>query len=174
MNYPEPVIPMLFSLSLKLENKTSLEAFEILIETFCKDCPFPMPVKDLFQHYAKNSELDTSLFAMQNSQNELNDPQLKSPIKSKGTAAYRCDQIGSTVTITASGTLPKPEMGVRLEQLPLLIYPPQFGLFFYEPRLANISDQDFPATITLHSQARLEKIVVHDAAGSHIVDVENF
>ncbi|MGU3420763.1 hypothetical protein [Methylobacterium sp. D54C] len=186
MRYPDPVIPLLRSLANKISNKSPDEIYDTLIKVLCRDCPFPFNKSEQAQlEVIDLGGQDTPFplgFVLEGDRSPWNfQAQLKqgegeaaASTKRLGRATYRANQIGPTVTITASGQLPNANTGVRLEQLAFLIYPPMFGLFFYEPRLGNVEKQDFPAEITFHIGSTLQTVTIVDADGYHTVEVENF
>lgn len=91
-----------------------------------------------------------------------------------GLATYTAHAIAGIVTITASGSAPSMPTTVQLVQLPLMIWPPRFALYFSHPEFVMPVVQPFKVEAALHTQARLDAVTVQDADGLHAVAVENF
>lgn len=95
-------------------------------------------------------------------------------VKFLGHGKYEAHQIAETVTIYATGTAPHYQTVVKLEMLSCLIWPPKFGLFFYEPEKVSSPPKSFRVEQTLHSEDILKTIMIRDAVGEHAVTVQNF
>ena len=118
---------------------------------FCRDCPFPMktdPHRFAFAQHAMQREL--------------------------GLGTYKANEIAGHVTISASGVAPGFNVVVQLVQLPLMIWPPRFALYFTNPEVAMPATRPFKVEATLQTPQRLKAILVQDADGVHEVKVENF
>ena len=118
---------------------------------FCRDCPFPMKTDPVVKEFAK-SKLHRTF----------------------GKGTYRANEIAGVVTISATGVAPNLNTIVQLVQLPLMIWPPRFALYFTEPEITLPATHPFHVEATLLTHERLETIVVQDADGIHAVPVENF
>lgn len=91
-----------------------------------------------------------------------------------GVGSYVADQIAGTITITATGTAPNWNTVVELQQLPILIWPPEFALFFTDHGIVLPAQRPFRVHAHFHSDKRIESVVVQDAKGRHVVKVRNF
>lgn len=91
-----------------------------------------------------------------------------------GRADYSAHAIAGVVTITASGNAPSMPTTVQLVQLPLMIWPPRFALYFSHPEIVMPAIQPFRVEASFHTEARLATISVQDADGLHSIPVENF
>ena len=118
---------------------------------FCRDCPFPM-----------KGVPGTHEFAAQELTRVL------------GVGNYTANEIAGVVTIAAAGTVPNVNTVAQLVQLPLMIWPPRFALFFTSPAIVLPATHPFKVEATLLTHQRLETIIVQDRDGVHSVPVENF
>jgi hypothetical protein len=142
---PEVPFPLMFP----MEDKALIEIAEKL--GFCKDCPFPMKT-DPKEHTLAGQKLKREL----------------------GAGAYTANEIAGVVTIGASGVAPNLNTIVQLVQLPLMIWPPRFALFFTTPEITLPAIHPFKVEATMMTPQRLEAIQVQDRDGLHSVPVQNF
>ena len=90
-----------------------------------------------------------------------------------GVAQYRAVRLGSDLHIRASGDLGYLTDIADLRQLPIRIYPPQFGFFIYRPGIG------LPATRTFNFVSRflfppdVGEVIIHDMAGMHTVPIHD-
>ena len=117
---------------------------------FCKDCPFPGPVRTPEFKIAGHT--------------------LKRQL---GVGTYTASEIAGVVTITATGTAPNFNTIVQLVQLPLMIWPPRFALYFTEPEISIPTTHPFKVEAFLHTHQVLDAIIVQDHNGIHTVEVIN-
>lgn len=94
--------------------------------------------------------------------------------KRLGTGKYIAHQFGQTVTIYATGMAPNFQTIVKLEMLPIEIFPPEFALFFYDPDIVSPAERPFLVENSFHSSEIIKVVQVHDAKGRHAVKVINF
>jgi hypothetical protein len=89
-----------------------------------------------------------------------------------GRAAYRAQRVGTNLFLTAEGQVPNLQTIADFRQLPIMIFPPQFGLFFYTPNgIVLPALRPFRFTEQFGFPAGQASVVVHDVDGRHVVDV---
>ena len=118
---------------------------------FCRDCPFPHEQKDHIHQLSGQKQT-----------------------RALGRGTYNANAIAGVVTITASGMAPNLNTTVQLVQLPLMIWPPRFALYFSSPEIVLPATHPFKVEAHLLTHQRLIAIIVQDADGIHRVDVQNF
>jgi hypothetical protein len=86
--------------------------------------------------------------------------------------SYYAQQIGQTVVLTATGAHPTSGFQVFLEQSPIDVYPPEFGLWHKKPS-GFVLQVITPFSVSAHFAASqpVSKIVVHDANGAQTITV---
>jgi len=88
-------------------------------------------------------------------------------------ATYRAEQIPGAVVIHAQGIHRTSGYQVFFDQAPITVFPPEFSLWHVKPAgivLEVITP--FAAHTTFRATQKVEKVIVHDAAGRHEVPVE--
>ena len=118
---------------------------------FCRDCPFPMKTEPTSHH------LVGQMYS-----------------RELGIGSYSAHEIAGVVTITATGTVPNLNAVAQLVQLPLMIWPPRFALYFTNPGTVLPAVRPFKVEATLLADERLKAIVVQDKSGAYVVPVQNF
>ncbi len=86
---------------------------------------------------------------------------------------YKAEQANGVVTIFAEGKTPTPGYKVRLEQLPIRIFPPQYRLVWVPP--AGPVPQvltPFSAKTSFKAEMPVAQVIVHDERGRHKVPVD--
>jgi hypothetical protein len=86
--------------------------------------------------------------------------------------SYAAQQIGQTVVLTATGAHPTSGFQVFLEQSPIDVFPPEFGLWHKKPS-GFVLQVITPFSVSAHFAASqsVPKIVVHDANGAQTITV---
>lgn len=93
------------------------------------------------------------------------------PSKHFGRASYRAFRNGGILHIVASGETPNLNDEVILEQLPFLIFPPMFGLFFVTQDIALPATKPFTVEIQTPFPSEPTSVRVQDADGDHSVPI---
>lgn len=89
-----------------------------------------------------------------------------------GRASYRAQRVGTALFLTAEGQVPNLQTIADLRQLPIMIFPPQFGLFFYTPSgIVTPALRPFKFTEQFGFPAEQASVVVQDVDGRHVIDV---
>ena len=91
-----------------------------------------------------------------------------------GVGKYKAHEIAGVVTITGEGTVPNLNTVAQLVQLPLMIWPPRYALYFTSPEIVIPATRPFIVSATFQSHTRLKSVVVQDRDGVHTVPVQNF
>lgn len=86
---------------------------------------------------------------------------------------YSVVRLGTTVHITAKGTLPNMNQLVDIRQLPIRIFPPQFGLFFYTPQIVLPALRPFSLTESFGFPNDVDHLIIHDSNGPRRVEIAN-
>jgi hypothetical protein len=90
-----------------------------------------------------------------------------------GVAEYAAYRVGTALFIKAWGTLPNFNDIAALDVAPIKIFPPQFQMLFYRPRITMPTTRPFMITEQFGFPANLGSCVVNDAHGRHIVPIRN-
>ncbi|MEO7692033.1 MAG: hypothetical protein ABIS51_22295 [Sphingomonas sp.] len=91
-----------------------------------------------------------------------------------GVGKYKAHEIAGVVTITGEGTVPNLNTVAQLVQLPLMIWPPRYALYFTSPEIVIPASRPFIVSATFQSDTALKAVVVQDKNGLHTVPVQNF
>jgi len=95
------------------------------------------------------------------------------PSKELGRAEYRAVRNGSVVKVIASGVVPGMNVKVDIEQLPFLILPPMFALYFIRPDVVLPAVRPFVYEEDVVFPTTAESITINDADGRHRVAIED-
>jgi hypothetical protein len=93
------------------------------------------------------------------------------PSKHYGRATYKAFRSGGFLHISASGETPNFNDQVVLEQLPFLIYPPMYGLFFVTQDVSLPTLKPFAVEIQTLFPATANSVRIQDADGDHSVPI---
>lgn len=93
------------------------------------------------------------------------------PSKHFGRASYRAFRSGGFLHIVASGETPNLNDEVVLEQLPFLIFPPMYGLFFVTQDVSLPATRPFSVEIQTPFPASATAVHIQDADGSHWTEI---
>jgi len=91
-----------------------------------------------------------------------------------GVGTYRAHEIAGVVTVTAEGTVPNLNTVAQLVQLPIMIWPPRYALYFTSPEIVLPATRPFVVSATFQSQPQLKAVIVQDKNGLHTVPVKHF
>lgn len=94
------------------------------------------------------------------------------PSKELGKAEYRAIRNGHVVKVIATGTVPGMNVKVDIEQLPFLILPPVFALYFIRPEIVLPATRPFVYEEDVVFPKTAERLTITDADGRHHVPVE--
>jgi hypothetical protein len=93
--------------------------------------------------------------------------------ESFGRATYQAVRIGTALLIIAEGDLPDLNQIADIRQLPLRIYPPQFGMFFYTPHITLPVVRHFRFTKHFGFPENVSHVTIHDLDGTHQVLIKD-
>lgn len=94
--------------------------------------------------------------------------------KKLGVGYYFAMQLADSITVHAAGMTPHLNDLVHLEQLPVLIYPPELALYFYTPEITLPALKPFLVSASFTAKEPVSNLTVHDAGGRHSVPVQKF
>lgn len=95
------------------------------------------------------------------------------PSKDLGKAEYMAIRNGNLVKIIATGVVPGMNVKVDIEQLPFLIQPPMFALYFIRPDIVLPAVRPFIYEEEVVFPKTAARLSINDADGRHIVEIEN-
>ncbi len=88
-----------------------------------------------------------------------------------GRAEYSAYRLGTAVFITAKGVLPNWNQIPDIRQLPIRIFPPQFGMFFYTPAIVLPTLRPFVISEPFGYPKDEKTLTMHDLDGSHVIEI---
>lgn len=91
----------------------------------------------------------------------------------EGIADYRAVRLGSEVHIRASGELGYITDFADLRQLPIRIYPPEFGFFVYRAGVGLPTTRKFGFVSRFAYPPNEPNLTIHDAAGRHSIPIHD-
>jgi hypothetical protein len=92
--------------------------------------------------------------------------------KALGRGSYSAFRLGDIVHLTATGQTPNFNDKVEIEQLPFLILPPMFALYFEHPDIVFPAVRPFTCTRDIHFYPRnANTLTIQDADGFHSVSI---
>lgn len=102
---------------------------------------------------------------------------LRSGVKANrylGKGKFSASQIGDLIVIVATGATPNLTTEVSLAKLPILVFPPQYALFFTDIGIGLPAQKPFRVEAHFFSKDDVRNVVVIDATGKHNVPVVQF
>jgi hypothetical protein len=95
------------------------------------------------------------------------------PTPAPCTGTYRAQQVPGAVIVFADGTHPTSGFDVFLKELPIRVFPPEYGLWHVAPQgMVPQVITPFSVHASFAATERVEAVVVHDVTGRHEVLVE--
>jgi subtilisin family serine protease len=89
-------------------------------------------------------------------------------------ASYSAQQVGDTVTVTATGQNRTGGFKVQLAREPVKIFPPKFVLYQKRPEgMATQAITPFTVCVTFKATQKVDAVTVRDSKGEHRVPVES-
>ena len=91
-----------------------------------------------------------------------------------GRASYHAWRVGTTLFIVAEGSVPNLQTIADLRQLPVDIFPPRFGLYFYTPQgLVAPVVRPFKFSEAFGFPVDVARVTIVDEAGRHSVEIKD-
>jgi len=88
-----------------------------------------------------------------------------------GKAKYHATRVGGVTTLTAVGTFPNFNDKADIEQLPILIFPPQFAFYFIHQDISLPALRPFTYSEIISFPKNSAAVMVRDADGLHPVPI---